>query len=244
MMKKFLSIFLILCVVFCGAFAQSSDSSSLADPDPSVVGADSGEQALKEVSVDMFEREGAWNVRISPDNGVITSRLFDGGPSGKEPIPDMEDSDVEDSKVYGVKVEFFRRGIDSFYITAARPLAIEGVTKTVSVWVTGRNQGHTLTLLVQDYYGHNFELYMGKLDFSGWKQMKVAIPPSPDGVHGIVQQDAYLGDRPGLKIVGFRVDCDPMLARGTYYVYFDDLRAVTDVYSLMNRDEDDMDDNW
>ena len=127
---------------------------------------------------------------------------------------------------------------------SARPLAIEGVTKTVSVWVAGRNQGHSLTLLVQDYYGHNFELYMGTLDFSGWKQMKVAVPPSPDGVHGIVQQDSYLGDRPGLKIVGFRIDCDPMLARGAYYVYFDDLRAITDVYSLMNRDEDDMDDNW
>ncbi|MDD7416807.1 MAG: flagellar filament outer layer protein FlaA [Treponemataceae bacterium] len=240
-MKKFLSIFLILTVAFYAAFAQES---SLADPDASTIGADSAEQALKEVSVEMFEREGSWNVKISPDNGVITSRLFDGGPSGKQPLADMEDKEYEDSKVLGVKTEFFKRGINSFYIMSARPLAIEGVTKTVSVWVAGRNQGHSLTLLVQDYYGHNFELYMGTLDFSGWKQMKVAVPPSPDGVHGIVQQDSYLGDRPGLKIVGFRIDCDPMLARGAYYVYFDDLRAITDVYSLMNRDEDDMDDNW
>ena len=237
-MKKLLTAVLALAATGL-VFAQTS---SLSEPDPTVIGADSAKQALREVSVDKFEIEGSWNASISPDFGVITCRLFDGSPAMKEPVKGEEDA--EDTKVLGVKVEFFRRGVNSFYIRSARPIPIEGVTKTVSVWVTGRNQGHTLTLLVQDYYGHNFELYMGKLDFSGWKQLKVAIPPSPDGVHGIVQSDAYLGDRPGLRIVGFRVDCDPMLARGSYYLYFDDLRAVTDVYSLMNRDEDDMDDNW
>ena len=30
----------------------------------------------------------------------------------------------------------------------------------------------------------------------------------------------------------------------TYYVYFDDMRAITDLYAMQNRDEDDMDDNW
>ena len=49
-MKKFLSIFLILTVAFYAAFAQES---SLADPDASTIGADSAEQALKEVSVEI-----------------------------------------------------------------------------------------------------------------------------------------------------------------------------------------------
>jgi hypothetical protein len=35
-----------------------------------------------------------------------------------------------------------------------------------------------------------------------------------------------------------------MLARGTYYMYIDDLRAVTDLYDMENRDEDDMLDTW
>ena len=62
-MKKFLSILLVLFVITC-AFAQGN--SSLADPDPTIIGADSARQALKEVSVDMFEREGAWKAKISP----------------------------------------------------------------------------------------------------------------------------------------------------------------------------------
>lgn len=239
-MKRVIAVLMVVAT-FGMAFAQEG-TTSLTDPDPTIIGADSAKQALREVSVDLYEREGSWNARISSDNGVVTARLFDGSPAAKEPL--AENEGVTDERVLGVKVEFFRRGVNSFYVTAARPIPVEGITKTVSVWVTGRNQGHELYLLVQDYFGNNFEIYMGTLAFSGWKKMTAAIPPSPDGERGIVQQSAYYGERPGLRIIGFRVDCDPLLARGSYYLYFDDLRAVTDLYDMENRNEDDMVDNW
>ena len=240
-MKKLLS-FSILAVVAAGfIFAQTS---SLQEPNPEVVGADSAMAALREVSVDKFEREGSWNVRISSDDGFISGRLFEGGPAMKEPLEEDAEKPEEDTMVYGVKVDFFKRGKNSFTITSGRPLAIEGVTKTVSVWVCGRNQDHDLWLLVEDYFGHEFELYMGDLGFTGWKKLTCVVPPSPDGEHGIVQRSAYYGDKPGLKIHGFRVDCNPMKARGTFYMYLDDLRAVTDLYDVQNHDEDDMLDNW
>lgn len=242
-MKKIAFVCVTLLLV-SAAFGQQNGTSSLADPDPEVIGADSAKQSLREVSVDLFEREGAWNVKISSDYGIISARLFEGSPAAKEELTDVANQQITDTNVLGVKVEFFRRGVNSFFVTSARPLAIEGTTKTVSVWAVGRNQDHSLTLLVQDYFGNNFELYMGQLNFSGWKKLTVAIPPSPDGSHGIVQTSAYHGDKPGLKILGFRVDCDPELARGSYYLYLDDLRAITDLYAMENRDEDDMDDNW
>ena len=240
-MKKLVT-FSILAVLAAGlVFAQNS---SRQEPNPENVGADSAESALREVSVDKFEREGSWNVHMSADDGVITSRLFEGNPAMKEPLPDDEGKEAEDTQVLGVRVDFFRRGKNSFTIKSGRPLAIEGTTKTLSVWVCGRNQDHELYALVQDYFGRNFELYMGSLGFSGWKKLICVVPPSPDGEHGIVQSSAYYGDKPGLKILGFRVDCNPMQARGTYYMYFDDLRAVTDLYDMENHDEDDMADNW
>lgn len=247
-MKKFgFAILALALISSVYVFAQSSDSTgntSITDPDASEIGNDSARQALREVSVDRFEREGFWNVHISPDYGVISGRLFDGSPLAKEPLDDADNQEQEDTKVLGVKTEFFRRGVNSFYITAARPIPIEGITKTVSVWACGRNMGHQLWILVQDYNGNNFEIWMGSLEFSGWKKITVAIPPSLDGEHGIVQQSVYHGDKPGLRIVGFRVDCNPMEARGTYYLYLDDLRAVTDLYDIENRNEDDMMDNW
>lgn len=239
-MKKLIFVLMMLTVV---SFSFAQETGSITDPDPTVIGADSARQSLREVSIDLFEREGSWNTSMSPDVGVISMRLFNGNPAGKEPLPETS-SDITDEKVLGVKAEFFKRGVNPFYITAARPIAIEGITKVVSVWVAGRNQRHNLTLLVQDYFGHNFELYMGDLAFSGWKKMSVAVPPSPDGQHGIIQSSVHHGDRPGLKIVGFRVDCDPESAQGSYYIYFDDLRAVTDLYDIENRDADDMNDNW
>ena len=241
-MKKIQYAIMALAVAFAGsAFAQTS---SLSEPDASNIGNDSARQALREVSVERFEREGSWNVHISPDYGVIQGRLFEGSPAAKEELNDKDNQQIEDTKVLGVKVEFFRRGVNSFYITSGRPLPVEGTTKIISMWVCGRNQSHDMWVLVQDYFGHNFELYMGNLGFSGWKKLTAVVPAFPDGEHGIVQSSAYYGDKPGLKIIGFRVDCNPMQARGSYYMYLDDLRVVTDLYDLENRDEDDMNDNW
>jgi hypothetical protein len=70
-MKKLLTAVFALSVTGL-MFAQES----LSSPDPTVIGNDSARQALKEVSVDRFELEGGWNAAISPDNGVISARLF------------------------------------------------------------------------------------------------------------------------------------------------------------------------
>lgn len=237
-MKKFL-LSVLVAAAACAVFAQNS---LVEEPNPETVGNDSAMQALREISLDKFERDGSWFVHMSPDYGVISARNFEGSPAMKEPLKGEEEA--EDTQVLGVKVEFFRRGVNSFYVNAQRPIAIEGVTKTVSVWVCGRNQGHDMFLLVEDYFGRNYELYMGNLGFSGWKKLTCVVPPSPDSEHGIVQRSAYYGNKPGLRVIGFRVDCNPMLARGTYYMYLDDLRCVTDLYDLENQDIDDMSDAW
>lgn len=239
-MKKI--VLLIFAAALCGAaFAQNS---LIDDPNAETIGADSAAMSLREINIDKFEREGSWSVSISSDYGVITGRLFDGNPAMKEALPEDEGREDEDVRVFGVKVEFFRRGVNSFYITSARPQPVEGIAKTISVWVCGRNMDHDMYVLVQDMFGRNFELYMGNLGFSGWKKLTAVVPPSPDGEHGIVQHSAYYNDRSGIRIMGFRVDCNPMLARGSYYMYLDSLRVVTDLYDLEYHDEDDMADNW
>ena len=242
-MKKYLLLSAVALFSAGMIFAQSS----LADPDPTIIGNDSAEQSLRTVLVDDFEREGSWVVNMSLDAGVISSRLLPGGPMGKEDERELlqgEEDIGEKNHCFGVKAEFFRRGINSIYIRPVRPIALEGVTKTVSVWIAGRNAEHSITLLVQDYFGNAFELYMGTLAFSGWRKVTVAVPPSPDGVHGIVQSSAYHGDKLGLKITGFRIDCNPATAIGNYYVYFDAMHAITDVYDIEHRDADDIADTW
>ena len=75
--------------------------------------------------------------------------------------------------------------------------------------------------------------------------MTVAVPPqNPDGKSGIIQKDYHYSTRMGLKVVGFKIECDPEDAYGSYFMYFDDLRVVSDLYEMEARDADDMYDNW
>jgi hypothetical protein len=241
-MKRFLILGVI--VLMTGAvFAQQANE--VGTPQSERLGIDAAQQYLKEISVDKFEKDGYWRSTMSPDNGFVTSRLFAGGPLGKEPIPEEEGMDIPDKYVLGTRVDFIHRGYTSFTIYPTRPIPIEGITKTISLWVVGRNYNHELKILLEDFFGRSFELYVGRLNFQGWKKLTVAIPPqAEDGINGIVQRNYHYNNRLGIKITGFRIDVDPWEAYGSYYIYLDDLRAVTDLFAEDNRDPDDMPDTW
>ena len=136
-------------------------------PDPERIGIETAQMQLMEISVDKFEHDGFWRSTISSDFGYATTRLFEGGPDGKEQIPEEEGLNIPDRHVLGTRVDFLRRGHSSLIIYPSRPIPIEGITKTVSVWVAGRNFNHELHLLIQDFFGRNYEFYVGRLNFVG-----------------------------------------------------------------------------
>jgi hypothetical protein len=251
-MKKACIVLLALVAASGVALAQTpAPAAEVGAPDPNKIGVDTAQQKLKEVSVDQFEAAGFWDAKISNDDGIATSRLFEGRPAGSaaEPVADPryvgQDPKIVNKYVFGARTDFYQRGYNEIFVNAKRPIPIEGITKIVSVWVIGRNYNHTLYLELQDFFGNEFELQMGKLNFQGWKKMTVAIPPqNPDGRTGIVQRNYHYTSHMGLKVKGFRVQCDPEEAYGSYYIYFDDLRAVTDLFSEDSRDQDDMPDTW
>lgn len=234
---------IILCSLLVAVVAVSLSAQQLTgvgEPNPENVGVDSAQQNLREVSVTKFEDAGFWYSTMPRDQGVTVLRRLEGAPLDKEPIPGEEEVGIDepDRFVLGLKVSFYKRGMNSFALFPSRPLPIEGITKTISVWVVGRNTRHMLTMLVEDFFGNTAQITMGRLNFSGWKKLTVAVPPS------LVQRDWHYNDRMGIKVVGFIVDTDPMESFGTYYIYFDDMRAVTDLFAAENRDPDDMADVW
>ena len=204
------------------------------------LGKDQAQQELVEVSVSKFEDVAFWGSSMMLDDGIVTIRRFEGSPLDKQPIPGEESSNIEESDRYvlGSKTIFFRRAKSSVSIFPVRPIPIEGITKTISVWVVGRNFNHTLKVIVADYFNQPREITMGKLNFMGWKQMTAAIPPR------IVQDEYHYTVDRGLKLIGFKIEFDLMESYGTYYAYFDGLRAVTDLFAETYRDPDDMADGW
>jgi hypothetical protein len=240
MKKIFIAAFTL---VFLGyGFAQQNEVGAT---NAGQVGVASAQQDLKEISIEKFEHDGYWLSSMSSDTGYTVSRLFAGNPQNKEPLADEEGLNIPDRYVLGTRVDFLRRGHTSIGIYPIHPIPIEGITKTISVWVAGRNYNHELKILIEDFFGRPYELLVGKLNFQGWKKLTVAVPPqAPDGLSGIVQRNYHYNNLMGIKVTGFRIDCDPSEAYGTYYVYLDDLRAVTDLFAENNRDADDMVDAW
>ena len=97
-MKK---IIFAISTLFCVAGLSFAQSKSLAEPNPEDVGSGSAASALREVSIEKFERDGAWNVHISPDAGVISARLFEGSPAAKEVLEEDKGRDVPYAVIHG-----------------------------------------------------------------------------------------------------------------------------------------------
>lgn len=235
-MKRALTIAaLILTVVVPAALAQTASAPNAAD-----IGKDQAQQLLKEVSVSKFEDSSMWTASMPLDMGSVVLRRMEGGPQGKTPIADEQQVGIveQDKYVLGARVDFFRRGPSYVTIMSVNPLPIEGITKTISVWVVGRNYNHTLKIIVQDFNGQQDELTLGTLNFVGWKQLQVAIPPS------IPQSEYHYSTLAGLKVLGFKIEFDPLEDYGSYYIYLDDMRAITDLFAQAKRDVDDMVDGW
>jgi len=242
-MKK-ISLIMLLSIILClSAFAQSTGR-PVGEPDASRVGVETAQQHLKDVTVSKFEDASFWKSSMPEDQGFVITRRLVGEPAAKaerdkDRLADEAKIGIpEGNHVLGARVDFNRRGMHDFYIYPMRPLAIEGICKTLSVWVVGRNFNHILKIMLVDYFGNYQELTFGKLNFTGWKRLTLAVPPQ------IAQTDYHYATRNGLKFVGFKIECDLEESYGRYYIYFDDLSAVTDLFLESNLDPDDMQDIW
>jgi hypothetical protein len=220
--------------------ATSSAQTDVGSPDANLIGIDKAQQELKEISVSKFEDDGFWVGSMPRDDGFISLRRFEGSPTDKKPLAGETAASIAESDKYvlGVKIVHLHRSQTSFEVTPIRPLPIAGITKTISLWVVGRNVKHELYVMVADQFGNLAKIPLGDLAFTGWKKLTAAIPPN------IRQADPRYNNKQGIMIRSFLVETDPAETYGSYYIYLDDLRAVTDLFSENNRDADDMADAW
>jgi hypothetical protein len=227
-------------IIAVAALAILAALPAAAQVDASKLGKDQAQQQLVEVSVSKLEDAAFWTGAMALDDGIVTLRSLPGAPAAKKPAEGdvLNKINEQDTRVLGVKVDFYHRGVVNFSVHPTAPIPVPGISKTISLWVAGRNFNHTLVVLLEDYFGNAMELTVGKLTFMGWKKLTVAVPPT------IVQTDYHFTYKDGIKIVGFRIDCDLNEAMGTYYLYLDDIRVVTDLFGEARRDADDMSDGW
>jgi hypothetical protein len=236
-MRRILLVGLMVALAVSLSFSQSSDPDSVSSANSQIV----------EIRLSGFEDASFWKVAMPIDQGVISKMSKKGYPrdlSGDDSIIAKRDKKYDiprnyaRDKVLGIKVEYITRGYNWFTLKPVKPIMVEGVCQSLSVWVAGRNYKHWLRAIIQNFYGEDMLVYVDRLNFIGWKELMVSIPET------VVQRDFHFVDKIGIKFNGFVVECDPMETFGVYYIYFDEMRAMTDVFNEKTRDIDDMHDDW
>ncbi|MFW6181803.1 MAG: flagellar filament outer layer protein FlaA [Spirochaetota bacterium] len=225
-----------LCAIISLLFAPAVLWAQQEDIDELRVGVETATQLIADIPVTHLEDADAWSANMPLDQGLILSMRRRGRPLE---VPQVDPNDgTENNYVLGVKVAFTQRGYSRFRVSPPRPIKIPGITKAISMWVCGRSFRHRLYVHVLDYEGRPMILDMGLLDFVGWKKLSIAVPSS------VRQYNYHNTEWRGISFNGVSIETDPAESYGTYYVYFDEIVARTDIYSEEHRDEDDIEDGW
>ena len=106
-------------------------------------------------------------------------------------------------------------------------IPIPGRIRYLDVWVWGSNLNYYMEAYFRDHQGVVYALPMGNLAHQGWKNMRAQIPTS------IPQAKRVLPRFAGLTFVKFRIWTTPMERVDNFYVYFNQMKVLTDVFESL-----------
>ena len=153
--------------------------------------------------------------------------------------------DGRDLKSLGIWGKFDRRGynwIDIYPVLTGSEsdeeepqifeIPVPGRIQYLDMWVWGSNLNYYMEAYFRDHQGVVHNLYMGSLAYQGWKNLRTRIPTN------IPQSKRILPRYAGLTFVKFRIWTTPMERVDNFYVYFDQMKVLTDTFeSLYDGDE-------
>lgn len=121
-----------------------------------------------------------------------------------------------------------------------------GVIKQIGVNVYGVNFPHGLSVILQDENNEQVEVFMGYLDFDGWRTL---IWDNPNYINDVRDRELrtyplYPNLQPMRKLIGFRVYRDGASQGGDFVTYIKDVTLVFDGARLQLEEDIDHDTLW
>ena len=111
-------------------------------------------------------------------------------------------------------------------------IPIPGRIQYLDMWVWGSNLNYYMEAYFRDHQGVVYNLPMGNLAHQGWKNLRVQIPTS------IRQSKRILPRFAGLTFVKFRIWSTPMERVDNFYVYFNQMKVLTDIFESLYDGDD------
>jgi hypothetical protein len=130
----------------------------------------------------------------------------------------------ENNYVLGVRAAFTRKGYNRVWLYPEEEIVIPGHAKKIDMWVWGANYYYNLEAHLRDYRGIVHIVPLGSLHFMGWKNLSADIP------RYIPQHIRYLPMEKPLTLVRLAIWTEPIERVDDYFIYFDQLKVLTDVY--------------
>jgi len=133
----------------------------------------------------------------------------------------------------GINGQFDRRGYNwmDIYPTLAddpdgKPYEIQipGRVLNIDLWAWGANLRYYIEVFVRDYRGVVYPLRLGDITYNGWRNLRVNVPAT------IPQFRRTLPSYAGLTFVKFRIWTQPTEMVNNFYIYFKQLKVLTDMY--------------
>jgi len=145
-------------------------------------------------------------------------------------------SDSPQLRSLGLHGKFDRQGynwIDLYPVLAddadenPYEISIPGRVHNMDVWVWGSNLKFYIEVYLRDYMGVVHALKLGDITYAGWKNLRVNIPTN------IRQSRRILPAYTGLHFVKFRIWTQPVERVDNFYIYFKQLKVLTDMFESL-----------
>jgi len=144
-------------------------------------------------------------------------------------------SNTQELKSLGINGRFDRKGYNWIDIYPVKSddentpfeIRIPGRVHSIDMWVWGANLNYYIEIFLRDYQGVVHTLRMGSIAYTGWRNLRVNIPSN------IPQAKRILPAYAGLSFVKFRIWTQPPEHVSNFYIYFKQLKVLTDVFEAL-----------
>ncbi|RME73348.1 MAG: hypothetical protein D6784_12050, partial [Chloroflexi bacterium] len=111
------------------------------------------------------------------------------------------------------------------FVVFLKPRRLGGYPNAISAWVYGDNSGHYLNVWIQDAQGQTWQMPLGQIKHTGWKEMVAVLDPNQPWPAGHISgPNDGLIDYP-ITFRGIVLDDIPDSFSGSGVIYIDDLTS-------------------